>query len=258
MKKTFTLADILKIQLILYKKTTRLTFENSNGGMSSPELDVYFGKILRVSSTLFWYRQLGSELTFEILNPALRFEPGARGPNVSEFSQLVSASATQSIEHLHCDKGCSAGRWMSASFEASSRKSPKDVFRELAKCVPERGPCAPKKRTRQFGRRSEGKSLSVGEWVRHPALAWSALLASNLSTSQKHFCETHFTTYQQFVADQSAISPFLGGVSVTCNKCVRDNGVTFFSKNKTHFAFCKRELWSFIQPVSEKGSVCPS
>jgi len=53
MKKTFTLADILKIQLILYKKTTRLTFENSNGGMSSPELDVYFGKILRVSSTLF-------------------------------------------------------------------------------------------------------------------------------------------------------------------------------------------------------------
>ena len=25
------------------------------------------------------------------------------------------------------------------------------------------------------------------------------------------FCETHFTTYQRFVADQSAISPFLGG-----------------------------------------------
>jgi len=26
------------------------------------------------------------------------------------------------------------------------------------------------------------------------------------------FCETHFTTYQRFVADQCAISPFLGGV----------------------------------------------
>ena len=26
------------------------------------------------------------------------------------------------------------------------------------------------------------------------------------------FCETHFTTYQRFVADQSAISPFLGGL----------------------------------------------
>jgi len=26
------------------------------------------------------------------------------------------------------------------------------------------------------------------------------------------FCETHFTTYQRFVADRSAISPFLGGM----------------------------------------------
>jgi hypothetical protein len=28
---------------------------------------------------------------------------------------------------------------------------------------------------------------------------------------QFRFCETHFTTYQGFVADQSAISPSLGG-----------------------------------------------
>ena len=26
-----------------------------------------------------------------------------------------------------------------------------------------------------------------------------------------NFCETHFTTHQRFVADHSAISPFLGG-----------------------------------------------
>ena len=124
---------------------------------------------------------------------------------------------------------------MLASFEASSQKSPKDVFRELAKCAPERGPCAPKKRTCQFGRRSEGKSLNVGKRVRHREVAWSARLTTNLITSQEHFCETHFTTYQRFVADQSAISPFLGGVSVKCKKCVRENRVTFFSKNKTHF-----------------------
>ena len=31
-----------------------------------------------------------------------------------------------------------------------------------------------------------------------------------LLLGQIRFCETHFTTYQRFVADQSAISPFLG------------------------------------------------
>jgi len=29
---------------------------------------------------------------------------------------------------------------------------------------------------------------------------------------QFRFCETYFTTYQRFVADQSGISPFLGGL----------------------------------------------
>jgi len=33
-----------------------------------------------------------------------------------------------------------------------------------------------------------------------------------LLLDQFRFCETHFTTYQGFVADQSAISPFLGGM----------------------------------------------
>ena len=32
-----------------------------------------------------------------------------------------------------------------------------------------------------------------------------------LLLDQFRFCETHFTIYQQFVADQSAISTFLGG-----------------------------------------------
>ena len=32
-----------------------------------------------------------------------------------------------------------------------------------------------------------------------------------LGESINCFCDTHFTTYQRFVADQSAISPFLGG-----------------------------------------------
>jgi len=32
-----------------------------------------------------------------------------------------------------------------------------------------------------------------------------------LLMDQIRFCETHFTTYQRFVADHSAISPFLGG-----------------------------------------------
>jgi len=36
-----------------------------------------------------------------------------------------------------------------------------------------------------------------------------------LLLDQFRFCETHFTTYQRFVADQSAISPFLGGVSLS-------------------------------------------
>jgi len=36
---------------------------------------------------------------------------------------------------------------------------------------------------------------------------WSLLM------DQFRFCETHFTTYQGFVADQSAISPFLGGMN---------------------------------------------
>jgi len=35
---------------------------------------------------------------------------------------------------------------------------------------------------------------------------WLSLL------DQFRFCETHFTTYQQFVANHSAISPFLGGI----------------------------------------------
>ena len=32
-----------------------------------------------------------------------------------------------------------------------------------------------------------------------------------LLLDQFRFCETHFTTYEWFVAGQSAISPFLGG-----------------------------------------------
>jgi len=35
-----------------------------------------------------------------------------------------------------------------------------------------------------------------------------------LLLDQFRFCETHFTTCQRFVADQSAISPFLGGICV--------------------------------------------
>ena len=37
------------------------------------------------------------------------------------------------------------------------------------------------------------------------------LYDSFLLLDRFRFCETHFTTYQRFVADRSAISPFLGG-----------------------------------------------
>jgi len=37
------------------------------------------------------------------------------------------------------------------------------------------------------------------------------LYHSFLLLDRFRFCETHFTTYQRFVADESAISPFLGG-----------------------------------------------
>jgi len=47
-----------------------------------------------------------------------------------------------------------------------------------------------------------------------------------LLLDQFRFCETHFTTYQRFVADQSAISPSLGGIYncrlYTC-VCVQNN-----------------------------------
>ena len=35
-----------------------------------------------------------------------------------------------------------------------------------------------------------------------------------LLLDQFHFCATHITTYQRFVADHSAIGPFLGGSMV--------------------------------------------
>jgi len=38
------------------------------------------------------------------------------------------------------------------------------------------------------------------------------LYQSFLLLDRFRFCETHFTTYLRFVADQSAISPFLGGL----------------------------------------------
>ena len=37
------------------------------------------------------------------------------------------------------------------------------------------------------------------------------LYYSLLLLDRFRFCEIYFTTYQRFVADQSAISPFLGG-----------------------------------------------
>jgi len=37
------------------------------------------------------------------------------------------------------------------------------------------------------------------------------LYHSFLLLDRFQFCETHFTTYQRLVADQSVISPFLGG-----------------------------------------------
>ena len=44
-----------------------------------------------------------------------------------------------------------------------------------------------------------------------------------LLLDQFRFCETYFTTYQRFVADQSAISPFLGGhatyIDTSCHVC---------------------------------------
>jgi len=40
-----------------------------------------------------------------------------------------------------------------------------------------------------------------------------------LLLDQIRFCETHFTAYQQFLADQSAISPFLGGLLPKQNHC---------------------------------------
>ena len=36
-----------------------------------------------------------------------------------------------------------------------------------------------------------------------------------LLLEQFRFCETHFTTYPRFVADQSAMTPFLGGIDLS-------------------------------------------